>query len=869
MRAGALLPALVLAACAAREREGLLGGLRRRTLSNGLSIVAREDSRRPAVTALLACRVGSANEGPGETGLSHFFEHMVFKGTRKYGKGDIDRLTLRAGGRNNAFTTHDMTGYWFSVGREHLDAVLDVLADTLRPGPLEPREFELERRTVFREMDRWLDGPWGSLERELARALHPEGPYHHPVLGLRGDVERATPERMQRYVRAHYRPDRASLVLVGDFDAEDAIDRAARTFADLPVPPGSAPVPPPPPPPGRERSVSLRLPDRGDRVIVAYRTVPAGAPDDVVLDVIAALLGEGRSSRLHRRLVERGDLVGEGNVGAFHGSRRLGGVFSIHAELALGASVDETRLAILDELDRLAAEEPSARELRRAKNQVRAEFVFGQESQVDFAATLGYFEALGLPDHVPTYLDRVEAVTSRGIRETAARIFVARNRTTAVGRGRAERRVAGPRAAAFPDAVRMERFGNGLVVLAVRRSQLPVVTVYAQVEAGRLVVPPAQAGLARLAGELLDEGIDDGAGRRKTGAEIAAEVEFTGGRLASSSTGVAVKVLSEHSGLAFDTVADLLRHPSLPPDRFEALREDLLAEIGTRDDDPADLAARLCLAAAYGDHPYALPDGGTRETVEGLTREHVVSYVRRYFRPENCVLVVVGDLDPERAVQMARTRLRAWRGLGPWEPAAPPPAPRGEAGRIARAADSRQTRIHLGHVGVERTHPDWAALRVMETILCDAPGFASRLARAVREDRGLAYDVAGSYTAGSGRAPGAFQVALGTAPADAGTAVSVVLEEVRRFRAEGPTEREVEDARAYLRGSAGRDRESTDGLAAHLAEAYRRGLGFDHAARFRGEVAEVTREDVRRAARAHLDPERLVIVTVGPAGDSR
>src|SRR5579863_9133819 len=154
------------------KRTDLLAGLERRELSNGLAVVVKEDHRLPTLTAMLAYRVGSVNEPEGLTGVSHFFEHMVFKGSAKYRRGDIDLVTYRCGGENNAYTTHDMTGYWFHVHSSHLDEILDILADTCGNSTLDPKEFELERGPVLQEMNIWLDGPWGELERSLEKTIY-------------------------------------------------------------------------------------------------------------------------------------------------------------------------------------------------------------------------------------------------------------------------------------------------------------------------------------------------------------------------------------------------------------------------------------------------------------------------------------------------------------------------------------------------------------------------------------------------------------------------------------------------------------------------------------------------------------------------
>jgi zinc protease len=849
-------------------KKDLLAGLERRVLPNGLAVVVKEDHRIPMVTAMLAYRVGSANETPGITGASHFFEHMVFKGTEKYKRGDIDLVTYRSGGENNAFTTNDMTGYWFHVNARHLDDILDILADTMGNCTIDPKEFEAEKNTVLQEMNIWLDGPWGELELALDKAVYRKSAYGHPVLGWREDVEKLTPERMKAYTKEHYKPQNASLVVVGDVAKADAFARAGKFFGKIPR--GEDPKPPvlDEPPQKEARRVEIKTERAADRLMMAWRAEPAGSDTDIVLDVVATILGDGRTSRLQRRLVEKEKLVGDGNLDVSNYSRRHEGVFSVQAELALGGSPEKSEEVVLEELQALRERPVGDRELRRAKNLLRAGFAFEAESQYELTSKIGYFEALGLADYVGRYMDRVEAVGPEAIQAVAKKIFTQEGRTVVLGAAKAKRRVPARQAGAPTlGPVTEATLENGLRIVVKSRRDFPVLVVQGFVDGGQIYEPEDKAGLVRLVGELLDEGVDDGAGRALSSEQIAERIEFAGGRLEANVHGASVKVLSEHADLAFDLVRDLLRHPSFPQDRFEQIREDLVAEIESMDDDPQAVARRLFYGAAFKGHPLQRPAVGRKETVEKLTREDVLAYARRFFRPENAIVAVAGDIDPARAVEELKSRFGSWKGEGAWEAPKPPSAERQKEPRTAsRDFKAQQARLHLGHVGVKRTDPDFAALRVAETIFCASAGFTNRLARVVRDEEGLAYDVGGSVTGGAGTAEGAFQIVLGVEAKDRDRALALVRKELERFLEEGPTAGELEDARKFLTASLPAAWERNEDVAAYLLEAKRFGLGTDAAAAFHRAVAGMTREELLRAARKHLDAKNLTTVIVGPEG---
>lgn len=862
--------ALLLAAPAAGRPQAApdpFRGLDRRVLPNGMVVLALEDRRLPRVSAVLAVRAGSAHDPEGLSGMAHFLEHMVFKGTRSHKPGDIDRLTLLYGGENNAYTDPDVTTFWFRVHPAGLGPVLDLLAETLGACTLDPEELERERGPVLRELEAALDDPWGALESPLGAALYREGGYRIPTLGRPEDVRRISRPSMAAFYKAHYVPNNAVLALVGDFERERALRAAEARFASLPRAPD--PPPPPAPHPGDGRDAEVPTASGADHLAVAFRGPPAGTEDDILLDLLAALLGEGRSSRLFARLVQQEGLAHQDGVHASNESRRQGSLFAIHVELALEAPLEAARRAVLEEIERLRSEPPSERELRRAKNLLRARWLFDAESADRRAMTAAWWEALGRPDYVASYLRQVEAAAPEALLAAARRYLAPENRAVGIARSRAKRSAAPPaprpRPAPAPPDARQERLENGLTVAVHARPGTGVLAVRAFVEAGPLFEPDGKAGVAALTGDLLDEEIEDDGGRRLCAEDLAAPLEFVGGEFFTDAEGVSARVPAEHAARAFDLVRDVLRHPSFPEDLVRARREDLLARIETQDDDPREAARRLFFREAYRGHPLGRPPTGFKETVEKLTRADVREHYARFFRPENTMIAVAGDIDPDRAVAEIRERLGSWRGRGPWTPPRVPEARRQEAPRRAFLPHSSNlVWIALGHAGPPQTHPDYFALRVLETILCSSPGFTNRLAARVREALGLSYDVGGSITHGAGPAGAPFEIVLGVRPEDMDRALAAVQEVLEKFVAEGPTAREVEDARRYLRGSFARAWETCEDAAASLVEERRFGLGGDYSERFAAAVAAITPEDVRRAARRHLDPRALTVAAAGP-----
>src|SRR5438874_921835 len=207
--------------------------VRRTVLDNGLVVLTKESHTSPIVTSMIWYKVGSRNEELGHTGKSHFLEHMLFKGTDRFKKGQIDLITLKNGGGNNAFTSHDFTAYYFNFASDRWDIALEIEADRMVNCAFDPEEFEAEKKVVIEELKTGLDSPWGLLLQEQEASAFKVHPYRNPIVGWLQDVERATVEEQQAYYRRYYHPNNAPLVFAGDFDTEDVLQKVQRTFGSI------------------------------------------------------------------------------------------------------------------------------------------------------------------------------------------------------------------------------------------------------------------------------------------------------------------------------------------------------------------------------------------------------------------------------------------------------------------------------------------------------------------------------------------------------------------------------------------------------------------------------------------------------------
>ena len=369
--------------------------VRRTVLDNGLVVLTRELHASPIVTAMIWYRVGSRNEELGQTGKSHFLEHMLFKGTDRFKKGEIDLLTLKNGGNNNAFTSHDFTAYYFNFASDRWEIALDIEADRMVNCVFDPEEFEAEKKVVIEELKMGLDSPWGLLMQELDATAYKVHPYRNPVIGWLQDVERATAAEQQAYYRKHYHPNNATLVLGGDFETDRVLDKVIAAVLCDSASPGFRGDDHGRTATAWEKRIEVQWRSKVPRLALAYHAPEIAHPDSYALQVLDLILTEGKTSRLYQRMVEREQSVTF--VTAEYGESKDPTLFHIRAEARGDHTAEEIEATIYEELDRVVAEGATKQELDRAKHLIEAHFILSRERAVDQAMLLGQIETLVRP----------------------------------------------------------------------------------------------------------------------------------------------------------------------------------------------------------------------------------------------------------------------------------------------------------------------------------------------------------------------------------------------------------------------------------------------------------------------------------------
>ncbi len=404
----------------------------RYTLENGLTVLLHEDHTVPVVCFWQWYKVGSRNERQGITGLSHFFEHMMFNGSKNVPPKEYDRQLESRGAYSNAFTTRDMTAYYEEGGKESFETMLKLDSDRMRELSLLPDMLKSEVEVVREERRFRVDNSVpGLLDEALYSTAFAASPYHWPVVGWMKDLERITRDEMVGYFRTYYAPNNCVLLLVGDFEPANAKTKLAQYFASIPrQTPPAAPVDSEPDQIGEKR-VDVRYPSETVSIDVGYKA-PSVASDDIwTLDILSNILSGGESSRLHQALVYEQQIAL--SAGASFRAGLEPGLFELYAEMKPGHTAEEGEKSLYAEIQRLVSDGPSERELQKARNQAEAGFITALKTNNGAGQTLGYYEHIfGDYKRMFTAIDRYRAVTAADCRRVAQQVFDAKHRTAAI-----------------------------------------------------------------------------------------------------------------------------------------------------------------------------------------------------------------------------------------------------------------------------------------------------------------------------------------------------------------------------------------------------------------------------------------------------
>ena len=831
-------------------------------LPNGLTVIVQEDHSAPVASVQAWCATGSIYEDQHlGAGLSHILEHMLFKGTKTRSTNVIAQKIQDVGGYINAYTSFDRTVFWIDVPKDGVASALDVLADAMMNSTLPREEYLKEQEVIRREFAMGLDDPDRMAGLLLFATAYRRHPYHFPVIGDIEIYNQLTQEQVMQYYKTRYVPNNLTFVVVGDVNAEKVRQQITEFFKAYPEKSLKPVFIPAEPPQLGRREVHQEFPTELTHLELAWHIPEVTNPDVPALDLLSTILGDGRSSRLYRRVREEAGLAYR--ISAFSYTPGDPGLFGIDVILdpKKREAAEQLVLHILDEVKQAGV---TTEELMKAKKISLSHHLGALTTMRGQASEIGSNWLLTRNlDFSRDYLGAVQKVTLDDIKRVAAQYLTNQN-LTVVSLNPKGSLLAKTEAAKPVSAGEVQKFelSNGLRLLVREDARLPLVAMGAVFRSGLLAETPQTNGITRLMAKVLLKGT-----KTRTAEQIANQIEAVGGSISSeagnNSFAVSLDVTKPDVKLGVELLSDVLLNATMPEEAIAREKEIQIAAIKQDEEQLTTVARNILRQALFTQHPYALRANGSVDSVQRLTRKDLLEFRDRYVVAKNGVIFVFGDV---KAAEVKQLFEQALAGMKPGTLAltdAHPAAPLNKTETVESRKEKAQGVIMVGYRGADIFSPDRYPLQLIDEASSD---LGSRFFVRIREQMGLAYYVGANQM--EGLVPGLFAFYLGTDPQKIEPVKIALLDEIHKLATDGLTNEELARAKKKLIGQQEIANQSNDsfGYQCALDEIY--GLGFNYYKSLEHGVEAVSLDDIKRVAAKYFRDQPYVLATVRPPDGS-
>jgi len=816
-------------------------------LKNGHKVVIKEVHANPIVTIDTWVKTGTADETPENNGISHFLEHLMFKGTKNHKNGEIEKILESKGARFNAATSKDFTHYYVTIASDYLETAIKLHADMLQNPVIPEEEMEKERGVVLEEIRRANDNPQRIMLMNLFQLIFEKHPYKMDTLGPQKVIKTIPKEEMLKYFNNRYAPENLITVIVGDIDTEKAHELVKENFNSEYNPDNKSKVSTRiyEPEQKKPRKKIERGNYKSGYLYMGFKGVPINSTrDSYALDMAASILGSGKTSRLHQSLKEDLNLVT--GIGSGHYSLKDDSVFLISADFE-PEKYQAVETAILEELERFREGSVTKEELERAKTKARRSFVYSNESVESIAQSIGYSMVMsGTIEHYKNHLQYIDNVRIRDIKRVAKKYLDSSRRAVSVilpeevevNNVVLDKKV-------IKNSARSE-LSNGSVLITNKNTSNDIISMSVFFKGGRYLEP--KPGTAALLRKTLLYGT-----KNRSYKKLIREIENMGITLSPSASSdyFVIKLKSTKSDFdkAFEILTDVIKNPTFEEKYIKQNKEDILANIKKSRDQPLKVASEKFITEMYKNHPYGDIGPIIEKNLPDVTREEVVNYWSRTFVPANMVVSVAGDIEHEG---MAHRLLAAF-------PSSNRPAPEmnydseysplKENKVIKTDYDSQAAWMIMGWpVGDLSDNKELASFRMINAYL--SGGLSSKLHKTFREEQGLAYSVGSSYSPSMDK--GYFILLIGTAPKNIELVREKFLKEIELIKTQPLSDEELEYIKNKIIGSYALSQETNMSKAYKLGklEVIDKEFGFNYD--FPDLINSVTAEDVINTANKYF-----------------
>jgi zinc protease len=873
-------------------------------LPNGLTVIVHEDHSDPIVHVDVTYHVGSAREEVGKSGFAHFFEHMMFQGSDNVADEQHFKIVSQSGGTLNGTTNRDRTNYFETVPSNQLETALWLEADRMGflLDAVTQKKFEVQRETVKNERGQNYDNrPYGLVYEKTSAALYPYGhPYSWTTIGYIEDLNRVDVNDLKNFFLRWYGPNNATLTVGGDVTPAQVLKLAEKYFGSIPKGPEVKNMKLPAPVLTQDRYVSYEDNVRFPMLQMTFPTVPNYHQDEVALDILAEIIGGGKTSILYQNLTKAQKAV---QASAGHPASELSGEFTMTVLPLPGHSLADMEKELRNALAEFEKRGVTDEDLERFKSSYEAGIMNSLSSVSGKTSTLAAYQTFtGNPNYLTEQLKAHRAVTKEDVMRAYNKYLKGKKAVllSVVPKGKPEMvakadnftvdksgykapadqysglkyvkakdtfdRSKIPAAGANPTITVppfwKQNLSNGIKVIGAKNDEVPTVTLLFTLQGGHKLEAhdPSKAGIASMVASLLNEDSE-----KFTAEEISSKMEKLGASISfgsgAESMTVSVQAPMKNLDATLALLEERMLHPRFSQDDFDRLKKQRLEAIKNQSTQPTVIANNVYNKMLYGEgHIQAIPVIGTIQTVESITLDDVKKFYQNYFSPSVTNLVVVGDVD-QNQIMPKLAFLNKWAAKPVTMPADKAPAGIDKTKIfIVDKEKAAQSEIRIGYMAMPYDATgEYYKASLMNYVLGGA--FNSRINLNLREDKGYTYG-AGSYFSGT-ETSGPYTAYAGVRSNVSDSAVVEFMKEIKRFREEGITDEELAFMKAAIGQSDARKYETSFQKASFLNNMLRYNLDADYVAKQNQILQTITKEEINALAKKYLPVEKMNIMLVG------
>jgi zinc protease len=852
-------------------------------LTNGLQVIVVENHVAPVVHTSVWYRFGSLRERPGKTGLAHGLEHMMFRGTKEISAGGLDDIIARLGAQMNGQTDYDYTNYLLDMPASRVGIALQIEADRMQHAALRQSDWNIERRAVLNELDGNESSPFFSLLSRVRAAAYPDSPAGRTPSGLRSDVARSTVADLRAYYEQWYAPNNAALVVAGDVDHNAIFALAKRDFESIPkraLPAYTSEHPKA----ATGKVVDAEFPFPFEVLDLAYAVPGDTEPGEPAISTLATLIPNERGP-FYQALVETNVALA---VEANADTQLRGGLMHVYIVLNPGHTGAQAQQIFQATMDEALKNGFNPELVTAAKRQTLAERAYAADSVGGYGDLVGYtYGIVGERDRDED--QRLFALTPQTVLDTARRYLAQPNvvghltpndRPAARSSQKSDAAASDDFSSRVPNGPIIEpaniraqlekrtnarsklspvafTLANGLRVIVQPKTDRPTVYIGGTIASSPSFVPRGKEGLIRLASSLADFGTEhyDFTALRKATDDIGASIEL-GQRFGAHGFAADFEQL-------LTLLADGEEHPAFPDHWLTLQRSQIANSLATEQTISGEMVNRAYMQRLLPADDPALRYP-SKDTVASITRDDLLQYTSRYWRPDLTTIAIVGDVTPEQARRAVQTAFGTWSSQGTTPPVAQPSLPAPHTGHAYIQTDANEVFIQLGQRAVARSSHDYDTFQLLTEILGGPGYFESRLWQELRQKRGLVYGVSSEMKTDKDR--GDLEIQLNASPSNVAPAISIVRAELNRLRMQPVSVQELAEAKVRLVSEALLNEASAAGQRDELLTIAQNRLPLNYYSTLSQRYAGITPADLQRVAKSYVQPDRLIEVFAGPAG---